>query len=431
MQNGSDGKEKTTVKRLPSIKRLSGPRLPIAGSTNAAANSAVLKPSPASGLSTAAPNKPSGVTKKSFVPNLNNVRNVPTPKVEFSNDSQSNSAFKIKGERTWRDRPKKEFIQTSSVFSDGVASQQMGGVTKSGLPGQTAGPGETSTTKSLKAEVVQDDSIDDILNAPFISDLKNEQSPLSLVEDKLNSCKLTAADKAHASEAHELESGPREKLYLFQFPSLLPLSVAFEKPTTATTEASGEAQSSPTPELSDVAENAFSVKDLPEGKIGTFEILENGEMRLVFGNTEPNQVVMECNSGFETTAAMSLVYHDQVAQTLKLVSDVDTKLICSPDFGDLLKKSESDCSSTSSDGENNCSKHFIKADLEPSQPSSWFLRLKNLIDFVICFWSFCWIHSLTNSSQTKKRNCNNFSWYLQILVLLKFKSEEMISMACI
>lgn len=344
MQNGSDGKDKT-VKRLPSIKRLSGPRLPTTSSSSGNASSASGSPTTVLG----APSKPSGAAKKSFVPNLNSTRNVPTPKVENANEEGS-SRFKVKGERQWKDRPKKEFIQTNSVFSDGVASQQMGGVGRSGLPIPSGGPSDSlSSSKSLKAEVVHEDSIDDILNAPFISDLKNEQSPLSLVEDKLNSCKLTAADKARSSTTDGCENEMQEKLYIFQFPSLLPLSSVFENQVAET---NGDSKDSPTPDTSEnVLEKALSIKDLPEGRIGSFEILENGEMRLVFGDSENNEVVMDCSSGFENIAAMSLVYHDSVAQTLRHVAEVDTKLVCSPDFTSLLKKSESDCSSTSSEDE--------------------------------------------------------------------------------
>ena len=364
MQNGSDGKDKAPPKRLPSIKRLSvTPRLPVTTS-NSGGNSG--NASTPTTPDAPPPNKPPSATaatavKKSFVPNLSSTRNVPPiPKLEGANEAEGNisRSKRFAGERRqWRERPKKEFIQTSSVFSDGVASQQMGGVTRSGLPVATGAPTDAAAAcgskSGLKAEVVQEDSIDDILNAPFISDLKNEQSPLSLVEDKLNSCQLTAAHKTHGAVSDEAASEMQEKLYILQFPSLLPLSAAAQlEQTVAPEETNADAKECTAPE--DVPEKAFSIKDLPEGKIGSFEILENGEMRLVFGHSGQNQVVLECNSGFESTAAMSLVHHDSVAQTVRHLADVHTKLVCCPDFTDLLKKSESsDCSSSSSEAENN------------------------------------------------------------------------------
>ena len=171
----------------------------------------------------------------------------------------------------------------------------------------------------------------------------------------MNSCQLTAAaHKTHGcAVSDETGSEMQEKLYILQFPSLLPLSATAQlEQTVAPEKTNGDAKECATTE--DVPEKALSIKDLPEGKIGSFEILENGEMRLVFGHSGQNQVVMECNSGFETTAAMSLVHHDSVAQTVTHLADVHTKLVCCPDFAHLLKRSESsECSSTSSEAENN------------------------------------------------------------------------------
>ena len=166
MQNGSDGaQDKRALKRLPFIKRLNvTPRLPITTSSDNSDTAATPD---------APPNKPPSATaaaKKCFliVPNLSSSRNVPpTPKVEGAREAEGgfSRSKRPEGERRqWRERPKKEFIQSSSVFSDGVASQQMGVVTRSGLPVATSGaPSDAScgSKSGLKAEVVQEDSIDD------------------------------------------------------------------------------------------------------------------------------------------------------------------------------------------------------------------------------------------------------------------------------
>ena len=314
MQSGEGEK---TSKRLPSLKHLNSRRAK-GPSTEGTIDGA-------STLETAK----SATTKKSFVPNLNVTRAVP---VEIqAKESNAPKFAKKDRNRNWKDKNKREFIQTSGVFSEGVASQQMGSGTKGSVVSSSTSDG-SSAANVMIAECLETESLDDIMTGNFIADLKNEKCPLSLVGSASNLAErsISASDNRSADE----------KLYLFQFPSFTPFALPQCQPGEKEEIEKNNGDHSNEAET----QKALNIKDLNEGVIGSFEIMEDGSMRMVFGSEE-EKIMMNCKEATEdNNLTFSLLCQDQVAQTMQFCGNIENQLICTPFFQDLLFEEESSSS---------------------------------------------------------------------------------------
>ena len=290
----------------------------------------------------------STVTKRSFVPNLNVMRSTPAATAEMNSEQtgrkgKSGIAGKDWGSKS-KGRFKKEFVQTTGVFSEGVASQQMGGLSKSASTASDAASAAGSANEFL-AESVDDLTLDNILTGNFVADLKNNKCPLSLVGNASNLGDLLNAKKYLEHIKNEEMSSADEKLYLFQFPSLAPFM--WSKKTEEAAECTNE-HSDTTTETS--AESMSMKDDLSGGFVdGSFEILMDGSMRMRFSNGVDNDeetIILNCSAATEDNKlSFSLFHQDQIAQTIQFCGNLDNQLICTPLFADLLNensKSSSD-----------------------------------------------------------------------------------------
>lgn len=281
-------------------------------------------------------------SKKTFVPNLNvqrkkNAEPVPVTKIK-------REVINAKQEKKFGGKKKdaRATIQTTSVFSDGIAASEK---KKSGISYRD-GVGESKANlpppklnlernklvdKSVDEKTLQTLLRDDFINDDFDeqypdnkADIKDKKAPIQLPlkvkeEPKSEEDKKLATSSGKLShllaEADVLGQSTESfnKFLFFQFPDSIAVSCT-------------------TPENKETA--SYSMKDISSGRLGTIQIMKSGKVRLVQGDktyilsqstgTSFHQDVVSCQTNAETKTG-----------TLASLGPVMSRFVVAPDWDSL------------------------------------------------------------------------------------------------
>lgn len=281
-------------------------------------------------------------TKKTFMPNLNVQRKKnaePTPASKVKKEITNAKQDKAKFDRKKKDA--KSMIQTTSVFSEGIAASEKKksssfyhgeGESKANLPPPKLNLERNKLVdKSVDEKTLQTLLRDDFINDDFDeadldskSDVKDRRAPVQLPlvktepkteeEKKLES---PSGKLSHLLAESELlsqsadESG--NKFLFFQFPDSIAVSTT----------------------TSDNKETAsHSMKEISSGRLGTIQIMKSGKVRLVQGD-KSYVIAQSTNTSFLQDVVSCCASPETNTGTLTSLGPVMSRFLVAPDWDSL------------------------------------------------------------------------------------------------
>ncbi|KAI5719134.1 hypothetical protein M8J76_005656 [Diaphorina citri] len=264
--------------------------------------------------------------KKQFMPNLNVQRKKnaePTTSAKTKKDLVNTKQEKPKF--TGKKKDSKGLIQTTSVFSEGIAASEKKKSSwgsyrdsekesKANLPPPKLNLERNKTVdKSVDEETLQtllrDDFIDD---GDDKSDIKDRKAPIQLpllkVEPKSEEDKKVMGGSSErlsqmlAECDHVSEGDVPNKFLFFQFPDSIAVSCTIPDTNKETA--------------------CYSMKEINSGRLGTIQIMKSGKVRLVQGDKTYD--VVSCRTDAETKTG-----------TLASLGPITSRFIISPDWSTL------------------------------------------------------------------------------------------------
>ncbi|XP_050070378.1 DNA-directed RNA polymerase III subunit RPC4 [Anopheles maculipalpis] len=296
--------------------------------------------------------------KKVYTPNLNAVRNKNTDVKTASTGPKS----RVKTDRNKNDKDtrnkKAAMIQTSGIFSDGLAQRVLTRASKSDKSSSSKEPGEsirkpmfsrTDTKINLEVEhkLIQnlyndndedlaelEQKIENGLKLP----IKLENSDYKIKPPEVKTENLAEPKQDPVNSVENVLSGEQHnKMFLLQLPDALPGKCdAADKGATAPNGGS-DCKSEATVNDEDTPQYC-TVRDLAEGYIGKLIRYRSGKVKLMLGD-----IMFDINLGMDTGFLQELVSinTNQVERNGNIINigTINAKLNASPDWEYLFKNS--------------------------------------------------------------------------------------------
>uniref|UniRef100_A0A182SJA4 DNA-directed RNA polymerase III subunit RPC4 n=1 Tax=Anopheles maculatus TaxID=74869 RepID=A0A182SJA4_9DIPT len=298
--------------------------------------------------------------KKVYTPNLNAVRNKNTDVKTASTGPKS----RVKTDRNKNDKDtrnkKAAMIQTSGIFSDGLAQRVLTRASKSDKSSSSKEPGDsirkpmfckTDTKINLEVEhkLIQnlyndnDEDMADLeqklengLKLPV--KLENSDYKIKPPEVKMETLTEPKLDPVNSVE-HVLSGEQTNKMFLLQLPDALPgkCDAADKGAATAPNGSSSDSKVEATANGED-APQYCTVRDLAEGYIGKLIRYRSGKVKLMLGD-----IMFDVNLGMDTGFLQELVSinTNQAERNGNIINigTINAKLSASPDWEYLFKSS--------------------------------------------------------------------------------------------
>ncbi|KAL1451539.1 hypothetical protein WDU94_005902 [Cyamophila willieti] len=287
--------------------------------------------------------KPSATpaVKKTFVPNLNVQRkkNVePTPATKNKKEVASNTKNE-KSKFAGKKKDAKGLIQTTSVFSEGIAASEKkkqswtsyrdASESKANRPPpklnlQRNYQVDKSVDEKTLASLLCDDFIDDSHLEDVKPDLKAPvQLPLVKQEVLEEKKKIGGGEMNLMTEwssmlmkrevGSEEEAGKGTRFMFFQFPDSLAVSCT-------------------TPDNKETA--CYSMKEMSSGRLGTIQIMKSGRVRLVQGD-KTYVIAQSINTSFHQDVISVHTDSESKTGTLASLGPVTSRFLITPDWNTL------------------------------------------------------------------------------------------------
>uniref|UniRef100_A0A8D8XAU7 DNA-directed RNA polymerase III subunit RPC4 n=1 Tax=Cacopsylla melanoneura TaxID=428564 RepID=A0A8D8XAU7_9HEMI len=290
--------------------------------------------------------KPSATpaAKKTFVPNLNIQRKKnaePTPAAKNKKEVTAN-AKNDKPKFTGKKKDAKGLIQTTSVFSEGIAASEKKKQSWTSYREATESKANLAPPKlnlernhqvdktvdeKTLASLLRDDFIDDsYLDEDIKPDVKAPvQLPLVKQEPMEEKKKIAGGDmnlmaewssmlmKSEEGEENGEEGVKGTRFMFFQFPDSLAVSCT-------------------TPDNKETA--CYSMKEMSSGRIGTIQIMKSGKVRLVQGD-KTYVIAQSINTSFHQDVLSVYTDSESKTGTLASLGPVSTRFLITPDWNTL------------------------------------------------------------------------------------------------
>uniref|UniRef100_A0A182PP91 DNA-directed RNA polymerase III subunit RPC4 n=1 Tax=Anopheles epiroticus TaxID=199890 RepID=A0A182PP91_9DIPT len=305
----------------------------------------------ANGRTTKPPNN-----KKVYTPNLNAVRNKNTDVKTASSGPKG----RVKTDRNRNDKDarnkKNTLIQTSGIFSDGLAQRALTRASRSEKSSSSKEPGD-SIQKPVFARAnakidlederqriqnLCEDMDDDVaeLDQKMANGLKlpvkleNSDYKIKPPEVKTENVPVTKLDSFNSIE-NVLSGEQTNKIFLLQLPDALPGKSDDGNKRGGT---NGEDSKSETPATGEETPQYCTVRDLAEGYIGKIIKYRSGKVKLKLG-----EIMFDISLGMDTGFLQELVSINtnpvERSGNMINISTINTKLNASPDWEYLFKSS--------------------------------------------------------------------------------------------
>ncbi|EDS29970.1 DNA-directed RNA polymerase III subunit D [Culex quinquefasciatus] len=302
--------------------------------------------------------------KKVYTPNLNAVRNKDTNvKTASTGPKQRIKPERNKDGKAGAGRGKNALIQTSGIFSEGLAQRTLQRSRYEKMNNSAREPGEAMRRPVLRSEIKVDPEeerkrICDLFGEPDEEEgllssegAKKYDSNMPVKLDNLDyKIKLSAAgplkvevkdellkqEPGDLLEAIKANAGAQNNLFLLQLPDALPGKTDTEvrrpdpaaaKPAEGTTENGGAVQDPP----------RCTVRELEEGYIGKVLRYRSGKVKLLLGETMFD-LTMGMDSGFLQELVSINTNAEERSGNIIDLATIKAKLNASPDWEYLFKK---------------------------------------------------------------------------------------------